>query len=522
MEQLTGVDTSFLTMEGPTTVGHITGVLVIDPSTSPEPWTFERYRRHLLSRIDNLKPLTRRIVEVPFGLDRPYWADATDFDIDYHLRHVAVPGDGSRDAVAELVSRIHSRPLDRQKPLWESYVVEGLQDGRIGILTKIHHAAIDGISGVELLQTLVDLDPEVPVPEDPPPFQPGDLTSPDDVLQRALMTLALSPVRMARAAIALGKTLPVLGDLLTAAGPTSTGSESTMDLISSPRLSAPSTPFNKAIGPHRRWAYASVPLDEVKAVKNAVGLTVNDVVLGIVGGVLRRWLEENGGIPERPLAAMVPLSVRKEGQENAVGNFVSGTVATLATHLDDPIARLEAVHDGMRVAKESHNAIPADMLTDLTQVAPPAVSALAARLIASTKLADRVGLPFNVVVSNVPGPPIPLYLAGAKIEANFPVSAIVDGVGLNITVQSTNGMLDFGFVSDRDQVPDLWTMADSVAVELADLMVATGVTEARKPAKKKAAAKKARPKKKPAQKKAAAKKARPKKKPAQKKPAQKK
>lgn len=495
MEQLTGLDTSFLSMEGPTTVGHITGVLVIDPSTAPEAWTFERYRRHLLSRIDALAPLTRRIVEVPLGLDRPYWVDDADFDIDYHLRHVAVPGDGDREAFAELVSRIHARPLDRRRPLWESYVVDGLGDGRIAILTKIHHAAIDGISGVELLSTIVDLDPAIPVPDEVAPYKPGSLDTPEDVLSRALVTLATSPIRLARAGISIGKTLPVLGALLSAAGPTSTGSESTRDLISSPRLSAPSTPFNKTIGPHRRWAHASVSLDDVKAVKNAVGLTVNDVVLGLVAGVLRTWLDDNGGIPERPLAAMVPLSVRKEGQENDVGNFVSGTVATLATHLDDPVERLEAIHDGMRVAKENHNAMPADILTDLTQVAPPAVSALAARLIASTRLADRVNLPFNVVVSNVPGPPVPLYLAGARIEANFPVSAIVDGVGLNITVQSTNGMLDFGFVSDRDLVPDLWSMADSVEVELAELMSVTGVAKPAPKSKPKPKPRKAKKKK---------------------------
>jgi len=220
--------------------------------------------------------------------------------------------------------------------------------------------------------------------------------------------------------------------------------------------------------------------------------------------VLRRWLEDHGGIPKRPLAAMVPLSVRKPGQENAVGNFVSGTISTLATHLDSPAERLAVVHEGMVSAKEQHNALPADMLTDLTQAAPPAVSALAARLIASTHLADRVTLPFNVVVSNVPGPPVPLYLCGAQVVGHYPVSAIVDGVGLNVTVVSTNGLVDFGFVSDRDLVPDLWNMADFVQEELDALQASVEAeAEAKTVASEKKSQEKKSAKKKPAKKKPA-------------------
>ncbi len=475
MKQLSGLDSAFLTMESSTTVGHITGVLVIDTSTSPEPWTFERFRRHLLSRMPALQPFTQQLVEVPLGLDRPYWIDAPNFDLDYHLRHVAVPGDESRIAFAELVSRIHARPLDRSRPLWECYVVDGLPDGCSALVTKVHHAAIDGVSGQELLASLVDLEADAPVPAEVEEYVAPNATNPEDVMARAMLSLAASPFRMIKAGVTIGRSLPILGQLLETVD-TGGKKSSVVDSITN-RMSAPETPFNKTIGPHRRWAYSSVPLDDVKAIKNELGLTVNDVVLGVVAGVLRRWLENNGGIPDRSLAAMVPLSVRKEGDAGQFGNQVSGTVATLATHLDDPIERLKAIHQGMNVAKQSQDALPAEILTDITQVAPPAVAALASRLIASTKLADRVNLPFNVVVSNVPGPPIPIYLAGAEIKGNFPVSAIVDGVGLNVTVQSTNGMLDFGFVSDRDLVPDLWDMAESVSVELKSLMKAAGVAK---------------------------------------------
>ncbi len=471
MRQLSGVDASFLAMEGATTVGHVTGVLILDTGTSPEPWTFDRLQAHLLSRISSLGPFTSKLVEVPLGLDRPYWISDPDFDIDYHLRHVAVPGGGSRDDFSSLVARIHARPLDRRRPLWECYMVDGAPGGRTALITKIHHAAIDGLSGQEILAALVDLEPDVPVSDEAPPIDRERALSSQEVWGRAAFSLLTSPVRMLRAGLTLAKVIPVLGPALGRNAPVARGDESTRELLR--RFgAAPKVPFNAAIGPHRRWAYVSVPLDDVKAVKNAAGTTVNDVILAVVSGVLRNWLESNGGIPDRPLAAMVPLSVRKPGEENAMGNFVSSTIATLATHLDDPAARLAAIHSGMKTAKEQHGALPADMLTDFTQVAPPAVAALAARLIASTKLANRVSLPFNLVVSNVPGPPIPLYLAGAQLLGHYPVSAIVDGVGLNITVVTTNGMLDFGFVSDGDLIPDLWSMADAVPLALGDLAAA--------------------------------------------------
>ncbi len=462
MRQLTGIDSAFLSMETRTTVGHVTGVLLLDPSTSPEPFTFDRVRRHIQSKLGELAPFTQKLVEVPFGLDRPYWVDDPDFDLDYHLRHSAVPGGAGPENFSEFVARIHGRAMDRSRPLWESYFIEGLDDGLVAMLTKIHHAAIDGMSGQELLTTLVDVDPASPVPDDPEPYVPKTGQSTDDVLIRAFAALALSPVRIARAGITLGRSLPVFGPLVAQALPGDGGGQAAVAAGGAVGLTAPRTPFNATIGPHRRWAFTSVPLDQIKGIKNAAGVTVNDVVLAVVGGVLRGWLDEHEATPDRSLTAMVPLSVRKPGQENAVGNYVSMTVATLATHVDSLVERLRLVSEGMQQAKSQHQALPADMLTDLTQVAPPAVTALAARLIASTKLADRVTLPFNVVVSNVPGPSFPFYFCGAKVVGNFPVSAIVDGVGLNVTVQSNNGMLDFGFVSDRELVPDLWDMARSV------------------------------------------------------------
>jgi len=496
VRQLSGVDTSFLAWESPTTVGHVTGVLVLDPSTSPVPWTFEHLVAHLRSRLSRLEPLTQKLVEVPLGLDRPYWVPDPHFDLENHLHHVGVPGDGGRRAFAELVAAIHERPLDRRRPLWECHLVDGLtadavaspepgRRGRAGatrrryqaVITKIHHAAIDGISGQEILAGLVDLTPEVAATEpeggeaEPHHTAHHPVPTGAEVLGRATLSMLTSPARMARAASSLARALPVLGPAFGRQGPGARGDESAGDLLR--RLgAAPATPFNATIGPHRRWAYVAVPLGEVKAVKNAAGSTVNDVVLAVVAGVLRRWLADQHALPDRPLVAMVPLSVRQGADQGALGNFISPAVTTLATHIENPAERLAAISRGMVTAKRHHAALPASMLTDLTQVAPPAVAALAARLVASTRLADRVTLPFNVVVSNVPGPPIPLYLAGALILGHYPVSAIVDGVGLNITVVSTNGMLDFGFVADRDLIPDLWPMADLVAPALEELATA--------------------------------------------------
>ena len=268
--------------------------------------------------------------------------------------------------------------------------------------------------------------------------------------------------------------LPVLGPAL--AKPV--GRRPSLDVIR--ELSAPKTPFNASIGPHRRWSYMSVRLEDVKELKNAAGTTVNDVVLAICSGVLRSWLETHHSLPDRDLLAMVPLSVRSSSDAHAIGNRVSFTVADLATTVDDPVERLQQIRLAMIDAKASHDTLPANILTDISQVAPPAVSALASRLIASTNLADKLTLPFNVVVSNVPGPPVPLYLAGAEVLGNYPVSAIVDGVGLNITVVTTNGMLDFGFVSDRDLIPDLWDMADGVIEALNELKVAHGLKPAQR------------------------------------------
>jgi WS/DGAT/MGAT family acyltransferase len=281
------------------------------------------------------------------------------------------------------------------------------------------------------------------------------------------LSLMTQPARAMRFGYRTARSLPGLGALV---GP---GLANVMksprqapELLRRPDTLAPRTPFNHTIGRHRRLAFAQVSLDQVKEVKNEHGVTVNDVVMAMSAGAMRGWLEHYHSLPERSLVAMVPISVRTAETEHEIGNHVSSLVCTLATEVDDPVERLHAIHDAMSGVKEQHDALPGDILADASSFATPAIAGLANRLVARTRLADRVNPLFNVVISNVPGPPIPLYTAGARILADYPVSAIIDGVGLNITVMSLDGHLDFGLVACRDLVEDLWFMADELQGQL--------------------------------------------------------
>ncbi len=486
MQQLTGLDTSFLNLETPTTYGHVSGLAIFDPSSAPVPATFEDVKRLIEQRIHLLPPYRRRLVEVPFGLDHPYWIEDPDFDLDFHVRHMGLPPPGNSRQLAEQVSRIVARPLDRSRPLWELYFIEGLEGGHVAQLTKIHHCAIDGVSGAELLTTLLDLTPE-PRKVEPPrrAWRPEPEPTQVEMLARGLWGVIGTP----RKAIRLGRqSLRHLPALSRSLGFGQLPGESLLNRVTGrrppPMLSeastpAPRTPFNDRITPHRRFAFGSLSLDEVKAVKKQFDVTVNDVVLALCAGALRRYLKDLGELPSAPLVAMVPVSVRTEEQKKSFGNQVSSMTACLHTDVSDPVTRLQRIHESMRVAKEQHQALPATLLQDFAQFAPPAVAARAARVIARAAVANWVDLPFNVVISNIPGPQFPIYGTGAKLVANYPVSAINDGVGLNITVQSYNGSLDFGAIACRQLMPDLWDLVDHLRDALGELREAAKEAGAR-------------------------------------------
>jgi WS/DGAT/MGAT family acyltransferase len=465
VQQLTGVDGAFLAMETPTQQGHVGGVVTLDPSTAPDGFGYESIRRVVEERIHLLPPFRRRLVTVPFDLDQPYWIEDPDFDLDFHLRHIAVPAPGGPEQLADLVARIHARHLDRSRPLWELYVIEGLASGRVATYTKLHHAAIDGVSGAEILTILLDPTPdgrEVPASEKEwkPDRHPGQL----ELLGRTAFGTALRPAKAMRFAYDVTKSVPALKPLSTLPALLGLGRDDP-DVLSRPSLLAPRTVLNGALTAHRRWAYGTVALDQVKAVKNRHGVTVNDVVISITAGAIRRWLLEYADVPERSLQAMIPISIRTEEQRRAMGNAVSAMIAPIGTHLDDPVERLQFVNRTMSVAKERFQATPATMLQDFAQFTPPAVAARAARLVFKKGRVGRV-TPFNTVISNIPGPDFPLYLAGARLEGHFPVSTIVEGSALNVTLHRYLGDLCFGVVADRSIVHDVWSIMRSIGEEL--------------------------------------------------------
>ncbi|MFL6204675.1 MAG: WS/DGAT/MGAT family O-acyltransferase [Acidimicrobiales bacterium] len=491
MKQLSGLDASFLYMETGSQFGHVSSLSIYQRPDDPAYEPLSSWRHQIERRLHLLEPLRRRLLNVPFNLDHPYWVDDPGFDLDFHVRHTAVAPPGDEEQLAELVARIVGRPLDRSRPLWESYVIEGLPDDRFAILTKVHHATVDGAAGAELLVLMLDGDPEgdeIEPPEDE--WVPEALPRDGEVLARASANLVRKPARAVllatRTARELGQT--VRNPAIVAAanqvrdglrGPLGAvlniGRERTPEGESVGPLpgAAPSTPFNAAITAHRRFAFRSTSLTLVKDIKNALGATVNDVVMAACAGGLRTWLEKHDALPDIPLIAMVPVSIRTGEETEKWTNRVSSIFASLPTDEPDPLQRVLKVHEAMVGAKELHDAVPADALTDFAQFPPPAVFARAMRT--ATRLSTRFQMPVNVTISNVPGPRQPLYTAGAKLLHYYPVSTIVDGQGLNITVQSYLDTLDFGLVSCRELVPDLWSMVDAIVDDLEGLAKAAGV-----------------------------------------------
>jgi diacylglycerol O-acyltransferase len=461
MRQLTSLDAQFLALETPRQSGHVAGLAILDPSTTPSgELTLADIEALIAERLPLLPPLRWRLQEVPLGLDYPYWADDIDFDLDFHVRELALPAPGSDAQLAEQVARITSRPLDRGRPLWELYLIHGLEAGHTAMLTKIHHALIDGMSGAEIMGLLLDLSPEgreVTVPDrwgdDEPP--PGEL----GMFARGLMGLPRYPLRALRSLPAAAPnleetpfaTLPGAGTF----GRLAKAVRARNGGAAREKMVAPKTSFNGRVSAHRRFTFGQLPLDEVKAVKNFHGVTVNDVVVAICAGAVRRWLLEHGELPAEPLVAQIPVSVRTDEQVGTYGNRIMLMSAPLFTEEPDPIRRLQRTHDSLDGMKERHRALPANLLQDANHFIPPAVFSRAARV--TFRLAtSRPGRPtWNLVISNVPGPQVPLYCAGARLVANYPVSVITDGMGLNITVMSYCGRLDFGIVADREQMPDV-------------------------------------------------------------------
>jgi diacylglycerol O-acyltransferase / wax synthase len=470
MQQLTGLDASFLALETTTTTGHVGGLSVLDPAGIPKPLTLARLTDVIAERIPLVPVLRRKLLNVPLGLDQPYWIDDPDFDIEYHVREIALPRPGSDAQLTEQVSRLHARPLDRSKPLWEIYLITGLAKKRAAVYTKIHHAAIDGASGAELLTVLLDLTPSGRELPPPVPFRPAPPPALPALAVKAVARLAWRPVQTVRMTNEVIRWLPTLAPVVGIVVGGMLGlNRGDGEVIPTTLSRAPATPFNKAITPHRRFAFRSVDLDTVKSVKNAFGVSVNDVVMAMCAGALRRWLTEHEALPSQPLIAMIPVSVRDPASKGAMGNKVSAMLAMLPTHVAEPDLRLELVHAATKIAKAQQAAIPQGLVDQISDFAPPALTARAARVVFATGLLHRLP-PFNITISNVPGPNVPVYMCGARMLAHYPVSVVTDGQGLNITLVGYLGQLHFGLVSCRELVPDIDVLAGYLTDELALLL----------------------------------------------------
>jgi len=476
MRQLTSLDAQFLALETPSQYGHVGSVAVLDPSTTPSgTLALSDIQQLITERLPLVPPFRWKLAAVPLGLDYPYWVDDDDFDLDFHVRELAIPAPYTEGKLAEQVARIFGRPLDRARPLWELYLIHGLPDGHVAMLTKIHHSVVDGMSGAEILGSILDLSPEGREPPPPTDGDAGRRPSDLEMLGRAALGVPRYPLRVLRA---LPTTLPNLehtgalsslpgaGLVARVAGEVQRALGGEAPQLGHEQLNAPHTSFNGRVSPHRRVVFGQLSLDEVRAVKSAHGCTVNDVIVSLVAGAVRHWLIEHRELPDGPLVAQIPVSVRTESQVGTFGNRILLMSAPLYTNEGDPVVRLHRTHDALMDMKQRHRALPAELLTDANQFIPPAVFSRAARA-TFTLASSRRGRPlWNLVISNVPGPPIPLYCAGAQLKANYPVSVVTDGMGLNITVLSYCGSLDFGLVADREQMPDVASLMGWLRDEL--------------------------------------------------------
>jgi WS/DGAT/MGAT family acyltransferase len=459
---MSGLDGAFLAFESSTMHLHIAGVLVLDPSTTSGGLGFRQIRHHVATRVDQVPPFRKRMVEVPFGIQHPALVDDPDFDLDFHLRRVSLPAPGGPGELAAVVGSIVERPLDRTRPLWEFHVVEGLEHGHLALVTKVHHSIIDGVSGTEVLAAFFDLSPSVEDGErtDRDRWSPSEVPGEIDRLCSAIGGIPRQADRIAR----------MLGSTARTARTVSSRNREAEGMPPPSPFMAPRTSINRSISPHRRVRFTEVPLADIDHVRRVLGGTVNDVVLAMAAGSLRFFFEQRHEPLEGSLVALVPVSVRSEAERTALGNRVAPMLVSLATDIDDPVARLTAIGEGMRAAKEQHRSVGADLYARWAQALVPMVATRVSRLLANFRVFDHVSPLVNVVVSNIAGPQVPLYLAGARLVALYPVGPVVEGVGVNVTVFSYLGNLHIGAQGCWDLVPDLAVVADGMVETLAQLV----------------------------------------------------
>ncbi len=454
MDRLSSVDASFLTNESPTSHMHIGGVMILE---GPAP-SYDELVAHIESRLHLVPRYRQKLAFPPVETGRPFWIDDPQFNIGYHVRHSALPAPGREDLLRRKAARIFSQQLDRTKPMWELWLIEGLDDDRFALISKTHHALVDGISGVDIATVLFDLGPvprETPVESE---WVPSPSPSGAALAARGFEGVARMPIGAARrladavahpseAARSLQEAVEGLGEVaLEFANP------------------APDLPLNQPIGPHRRYTWVRGELADLKAIKDELGGTVNDVVLTVVAGALRRWLDGRGVRTQGlELRALVPVSVRGNDQQGDLGNQITAVRGPLPVYVEDPAARLRTVREAMDGIKSSKKALGAEVISRFNDFAPPTLLAQAARINFSTRL-------FNLIVTNVPGPQIPIYVLGRELLDAFPVAFLPPNHVLAVAIMSYNGRIDFGLLGDYDSMEDILEVAAGIESEIADLV----------------------------------------------------
>lgn len=464
--RLSGQDAVFVYGETAAMPMHTIGTVLLDPSRVAGGFGFEQIDKTVAARIHRMPPFRQRLLEVPLGLGHPLLADDPEFRLANHLHRAAVPAPGGLRELAALVGELAGRPLDRHQPLWEMWAVEGLEGGRIALVTKLHHCMMDGASGSSQMGALMDLDPDASPPQPPPGvWRPPPLPSPLALAAGSLGSRFIDPLRLARL---LGSTARGLWARRRAEREVALKGAARPGLLEM----APETPFNRALTAHRTVAYGSAPLAEVKRVKSVFGVTVNDAVLAACSLAVRRWLLARDALPERPLLCMVPVSLKAEAEKREFSNKVSGMTIRLPTHLEDPEAVVRAVHRETADAKHVFQAVADDLVPAWLQLIPPLLTRWGSRLYSELHLADRVPPVVNLIVSNMMGPPVPLYFGGARVEAVYPMGPVGQGMGLNLTLLSNMGRLDVGVLACRELVPDPWEITDGFSRALGALSAA--------------------------------------------------
>ncbi|WGX94473.1 wax ester/triacylglycerol synthase family O-acyltransferase [Nocardioides sp. L-11A] len=463
MDRLSGLDASFLYLETPAQLMHVCAVMVLDPATMTGPYSFATLQREIDLRVRDVPAFTRKVRGVPLGLDHPVWVRDQAFDIERHVHRLGLPTPGGYAELMDLCAHLASLPLDRSRPLWEMWVVEGYRtdegEEKVVVFAKMHHATVDGVSGSNLISHLCSLEPDAPpmvVEQQTHPRDPGR----GELLGRAVVGTAARPVTLV-------KVLKPSAQLITR----SIGRARQGTAMAAP-FSAPRTSFNGTITSHRSIAMADLDLEEIRRLKKVTGTTVNDVVLAVAGGALRAYLAERDELPEASLLATVPVSVRDSSRRATGANKVSALFTKLGTDIADPLERLRMLAERNLHAKEHHNAISADALQDWAEFAAPRTFGLAVRAYANLRLAEKHPVVHNLVISNVPGPPIPLYFMGARIDALCPLGPVFHGAGLNVTVMSNAGQMHVGAIACRESMPETDALVRHFPAELARLTAA--------------------------------------------------